>query len=77
MSLAEILEEIPRLTREQRQQVVEKVLALDSDWLDGDDSLSPEEERLIESRLAEHDRDPASAIPWEEVRTRLMAKYVR
>ena len=31
------------------------------------------EERLAEAerRLAEHERDPSSAIPWEEVRARL------
>lgn len=58
MSLAEILEELPRLTPEQRHQVVEKVLALEGDWIEDDEALSPEERRLVESRLAAHDRDP-------------------
>ena len=29
----------------------------------------------VERRLAEHRADPSSAIPWEEVRDRLRAKY--
>jgi putative addiction module component (TIGR02574 family) len=28
----------------------------------------------IERRLAEHARDPSTAIPWEEVRARLRSK---
>jgi putative addiction module component (TIGR02574 family) len=77
MSLSEILDELPRLTPEQRHQVVERVLELNGDWIDGDDGLSPEEKRLIEFRLAEHDRNPASAVPWEEAKARLRARFVR
>jgi putative addiction module component (TIGR02574 family) len=78
MSLSEILDELPRLTPEQRHQVVERVMELDGDWIDEhEDFLSPEEKRLIESRLAEHDRDPASAIPWEEAKARLKARSIR
>lgn len=78
MSLSEILDELPRLTPEQRHQVVEKVMELDGDWIDeNEDFLSPEEKRLIESRLAEHDRDPASAVPWEEAKARLKARFMR
>jgi putative addiction module component (TIGR02574 family) len=35
--------------------------------------LSEEQKREIERRLAEHDQDPSSARPWEEVRARLWA----
>jgi putative addiction module component (TIGR02574 family) len=77
MSFAEILDEIPRLTPEQRQQVVEKVFELEGDWLDLDDPLSPEEKHLVESRLAGHDRNPASAVPWQEVKARLQARFGR
>jgi putative addiction module component (TIGR02574 family) len=77
MSLAEILDELPRLTPEQRQQVVEKVFELQDGWLDGDDGLSGEEKRLIESRLAAHDQNPASAVPWEEAKARLKSRFVR
>jgi putative addiction module component (TIGR02574 family) len=77
MSLTEILDEIPRLTPEQRRQVVEKVLEFEGDWLDSDDTLSPEEKHLLESRLAAHDKDPTSAVPWEEAKERLKARFVR
>lgn len=77
MSLAEILEELPRLTPEQRHQVVERVLELDTDgpWLDAD--LSESERRLIEERLAAHDREPGSAVPWEEVKAQLRERFAR
>jgi putative addiction module component (TIGR02574 family) len=77
MSLADILDELPRLTPQQRQQVVEKVLALEGDWIEDDEALSPEERRLVESRLAAHDRNPDSALPWEAVKARLKARFVR
>lgn len=73
MSLAEILDEIPRLTTEERQRLAEKLFEIEGDWVDGDDALSPEEKHLLESRLAQHDRDPASAIPWEEAKARLQS----
>jgi hypothetical protein len=57
MSLAEILDEIPRLTPVERQRVAEKPSELEGDWIDGDDELTPEEKHLLDSRLADHDRD--------------------
>jgi len=45
-------------------------------WID-DDELCTEEKHLIDSRFAEHDRNPASALPWEEVKARLHARFVR
>jgi len=77
VSLAEILDEIPRLTSVERQRVAEKIFEIEGDWIDGDDELSPEEKHLLDSRLADHERDPASAIPWEEVKARLQARFVR
>jgi putative addiction module component (TIGR02574 family) len=77
MSLIEILDELPRLTPEQRHRVVEKVMELEGDWIEDDEALSPEERRLVESRLAAHDRDPGSALPWEEVKARLKARFGR
>jgi putative addiction module component (TIGR02574 family) len=29
----------------------------------------------IDRRLAEHKKDPGRALPWEEVRARLWARY--
>ena len=38
-------------------------------------SLSEEQIRELERRLAEHEANPGSAIPWAEVRARLQARF--
>jgi putative addiction module component (TIGR02574 family) len=61
------------LTPEERIQLAEDL------W----DSITPEEmpplteEQMAEMdrRLAEHEKDPGRASPWEEVRARLWARY--
>ena len=42
---------------------------------DDDFELTDEQKAEIERRMAEHERDPGSAIPWEVVREQLRAKY--
>ncbi len=37
--------------------------------------LTPEQIEEMERRRAEHEKDPGSAIPWEEVRASLWARY--
>jgi putative addiction module component (TIGR02574 family) len=72
MSKAEILQELPKLTKEERHEIRVKIAELDNGgWLDEDDPLTDEEKALIESRIAAHEKDPASAIPWEEFDARL------
>jgi len=34
--------------------------------------LTPEQETELDRRLAEHIANPASAVPWEEVRRKLL-----
>jgi putative addiction module component (TIGR02574 family) len=34
-------------------------------------ALTPEQEAELDRRWAEHLKDPASAVPWEEVRRKL------
>jgi putative addiction module component (TIGR02574 family) len=36
--------------------------------------LTPEQRAELDRRLAEHMADPASAIPWEEVRRKLLRR---
>ncbi|MBX3740652.1 MAG: hypothetical protein KF712_06650 [Akkermansiaceae bacterium] len=62
MSLAQVLEELPTLTVAERQVLVLRAMELD------DSGLSPEDERLILSRLEDHRRDPSSAIPMERMK---------
>ena len=52
MSKAEILRELPKLTKEQRKEIRLKLAELDPDeWLDEDDPLSEAEKALLEKRL--------------------------
>jgi putative addiction module component (TIGR02574 family) len=37
--------------------------------------LTPEQMDEIDRRIAEHERDPSRAIPWEVVRDRLRARF--
>jgi len=72
MSKAEILAEIPKLTPEEREEIYLKIVELDSDeWLDADDPLTDEQKALIETRIEAHEKNPQSAIPWEEFNARL------
>ena len=71
MSKVEILAELPKLTREERREVVKKVHEIDGDdWLD-EGELSDEEKTLLEARAAEQERNPGAAIPWREFEARL------
>jgi putative addiction module component (TIGR02574 family) len=75
MSKAEILDGISRLKPHERDEIRRKLDELDADeWNDAEDRLTPEELALIDKRLAEHEADPKSAIPWEKFRTQLAEK---
>ena len=66
MSKTEILAELPKLSREERREMVKKVHEIDGDdWLD-EGELSDAEKALLEARVAEHERNPGAAIPWSE-----------
>jgi putative addiction module component (TIGR02574 family) len=65
MSFSEVLAELPALTIAERQAVICRALELD------DVGLSIEEEALVERRLAEHRKNPTSALGLEEMKERL------
>jgi len=69
MSFAEVLEELPALTFEQRQLLIRRAVELDGP------PLSPEDEALIEKRLAAHHADPNSSLPVEELKARLRTRF--
>lgn len=68
MSFAQVLEELPALTVEQRQLVIRRAIELE------DLPLSTDDETLIESRLAAHRKNPASSIPLDEMKRRLRSQ---
>jgi hypothetical protein len=68
MSFNEVIAELPRLTFEQRQILIRRVLELD------DPPLSPADEELVDARLAEHHSDPTSSVPLAEMKSRLRSR---
>jgi putative addiction module component (TIGR02574 family) len=72
MSKLEILNELPKLTKEERHEIRVKLAEMDSGgWLDDDDPLTDHDKALIEARMEAHDKTPASSIPWDEFDARL------
>jgi len=68
MSKAEIIEELPKLTREERSEIQAHLDELAGQgWLDNGE-LTDEEKRLIDSRLDECERNPSSFVPWEQAK---------
>ena len=77
MSKSEILDELPKLTPEERQEVRLRLAELDNDdWLD-DGALTAAEKALIEQRFRDLETDPQSSIPWKEAEIRLLAPFRR
>ena len=77
MSKTEILQELPQLTPEERQEVRQRLAELDQDdWLD-EGALTSAEKALIEERFRDLDANPQTSIPWDEVKARLLAPFKR
>jgi len=67
VSLSEIIAELPRLSAEERWQVIEQAMALDD--------LSVDHLRLIEQRIAAHEQAPESSIESTQMIAELREKY--
>jgi hypothetical protein len=75
MSKTEILEALPKLTTEEREEVRLLLAELDQeDWLD-DGELTEEDKRLIEGRVADFERHPETSVEWAVAEARLTARY--
>src|SRR5262245_48036459 len=75
MSKTDIMSELPKLTPDERREILDKIWELDGgDWLDSGE-LTPADRALIEQRLAEHERNPDAAVPWDEVEARLRQRF--
>jgi hypothetical protein len=71
MSFNELLAELPLLTVPQRQLLVRRALELD------DPGLVAEDEAIVETRLAEHRRNPKSAVSLEMMEKRLRSRFTK
>ncbi len=68
MSFAEVLQELPALTVQQRQMVIRRALELE------EPPLGRAEEALVENRLLGHRQNPASSVPLNEMKRRLRSR---
>jgi putative addiction module component (TIGR02574 family) len=72
MTTSEILDELPKLTKRDRETIRLRLAELDGDgWTESDDPLSDAEKAIIRDRVEAHERDPESAISWEKFDERL------
>jgi len=78
MSKTEILEELPKLTKMERQEIRLRLAEIDSDdWLDNEEPLTIQEKALLDARLASYAKDPDAGSTWEEVEGRIRARLSR
>jgi putative addiction module component (TIGR02574 family) len=74
MSKNEILRELASLSPEDRNEIRARLNELDGvaddDW-DDDGELTEEQKRMILARIEEHERNPETAIPWEQAEAEL------
>lgn len=76
MSKVEILQELPKLTKEERFEIRVKLAEMDGDgWLDEDDPLSDSDKALLEARLEDMEKHPEESVPWNEAEARLKARF--
>jgi len=71
MSFNEVLAELPSLTLPQRQMLVRRAVELD------DQGLEAEDEAVVEKRMAEHRREPQSAVSLEVMEKRLRSRFTK
>ena len=77
MSKTEILEELPKLTKTERQEIRLKLAELDNDeWLDDEDPLTIHEKALLEARLTAYAADRDTGRTWEEVEGRIRVALI-
>ena len=78
MSKAQILEELPRLTPEERTEIqlrIEDLATFGADGWRTDCDLTETEKQLLEARLDDAEKHPEKSIPWAEAEARLKARF--
>jgi putative addiction module component (TIGR02574 family) len=66
MSTAEILAELPRLSAQERAEILDRLWRLE-------DAAGPteREKTLLNEAQARYDADPTAGVPWRDVEARL------
>ena len=75
MSTIEIIEELSKLSRDERHRIRVKLAEMDGGWNDEDDPLSDSDKAVIEARLADAEQHPEHSIPWEKAKAQLKSKF--
>lgn len=69
--LTPLLEQARKLSLEDRRRLVEELWAsIEAESDSG--PLSAEERRILEERLAEHERNPDAVVSWESAKARIL-----
>jgi putative addiction module component (TIGR02574 family) len=77
MSIAEIVEELPKLTVDDRDELRLRLLELEREiWTDSSHPLTDSEKALLDARLAAYRKAPDAGSSWEDVEERLLSKIV-
>lgn len=71
MSLAEIFDEIPKLSFVERQELVQRAIAVD------DDELTSEENAILDARMEDFRRDPEAGLHLEHLKNRVRERLPR
>ncbi len=67
MSLSEILDEIPKLSFAERQQLVRRAI-------EADEELTPQEEALLDARLKDFRADLQGGVPAESLKETVLQR---
>jgi putative addiction module component (TIGR02574 family) len=77
MTKDEILAELPRLSAEDRAEILAKLDELAGDgWLPSA-GLSDADKAALDAGLAQYERSPDAGSSWEEVKERILSKLRR
>ena len=67
MSFTEMLEEIPKLSFAERQEIVRRALEVD-------DVLSPEDDALLDARMEDFRQNPDEGVPLENLKQHILGR---
>jgi putative addiction module component (TIGR02574 family) len=73
MIKVEILEALPKLSVEERQEIRARLNELDNESWANSGEINERDKAIIEARLDEYDQNPETGSSWEEARARVLA----
>jgi putative addiction module component (TIGR02574 family) len=71
MSKAELVEELSKLTPEERSEIWDVLWTLEERQLLGSCAPSDHEKAVLDREMEDYEKNPWAGAPWEEVEVRL------